>query len=93
MSIYKELSSSNEIDNIKGIRILQLDLNRKKTHCSDCNVRRMCKSSCPIKFPDEVFLQNCRVEKLWYGAIQNKAFELIFNEEVELMETGIESIT
>jgi len=83
---------AGKIDNIKGIRIIQLDLDRKKTHCSDCNVRRMCKSSCPIKFPDEVFLQNCRVEKIWYGAIQNKAFELIFNEEVELLETGIESI-
>ena len=80
------------INNLKGVRIIQLDLNRKKTHCSDCNVRRLCKSSCPIKFPDEVFLQNCRVEKIWYGAIQAKAFKLIFGEDVELLELGIENI-
>jgi len=80
------------ISNLKGIRILQLDLDRKKTHCSDCNVRRLCKSSCPIKFPDEVFMQNCRSEKVWYGAIQNKAFKLLFGEDVELLEIGIESI-
>lgn len=80
------------ISNLKGIRIVQLDLDRKKTHCSDCNVRRLCKSSCPIKFPDEVFIQNCRVEKTWYGAIQRKAFELLFGQSVELLETGIESI-
>lgn len=83
---------AGKIDNLKGIRIVQLDLNRKKTHCSDCNVRRLCKSSCPISFPDEVFLKNCRVEKVWYGNIQKKAFELIFGEEAELVELGIDEI-
>lgn len=83
---------AGKIDNLKGIRIIQLDLNRKKTHCSDCSVRRLCKSSCPITFPDNVFLQNCRVEKVWNGAIQHKAFELLFGQEVELLEMGIESI-
>jgi len=83
---------AGKIENLSTIRIIQLDLNRKKTHCADCNVRRLCKSSCPIKFPDEVFLQNCRVEKIWYGAIQAKAFKMIFGEDVELLELGIESI-
>jgi radical SAM protein with 4Fe4S-binding SPASM domain len=83
---------AGHINNLKGIRIVQLDLNRKKTHCADCNVRRLCKSSCPIEFPDEVFLQNCRVEKVWYGAIQNKALKLIFGEDVELVELGIQDI-
>lgn len=83
---------AGHINNLKGIRIVQLDLDRKKTHCADCNVRRLCKSSCPIEFPDEVFLQNCRVEKIWYGAIQNKALKLIFNEDVELVELGIKDI-
>ena len=83
---------AGHLNNLKGIRIVQLDLNRKKTHCADCNVRRLCKSSCPIEFPDEVFLQNCRVEKVWYGAIQNKALKLIFGEDVELLEIGIQDI-
>lgn len=83
---------AGSINNLKGIRIVQLDLNRKKTHCSDCNVRRLCKSSCPIEFPDEVFYQNCRNEKVYYGAIQNTAFKLLFGQEVELLELGIETI-
>jgi uncharacterized protein len=78
------------INNLKGVRILQLDLDRKNTHCSDCNVRRLCKSSCPIKFPDEVFLQNCRNEKVYYGAVQNTAFKLLFGEDAELLELGAE---
>ena len=87
-----EKFTAGTINNLKGIRIIQLDLDRKKTHCSDCNVRRLCKSSCPIKFPDEVFLQNCRNEKVYYGAIQNAALKLIFNEEVELVELGVEHL-
>jgi radical SAM protein with 4Fe4S-binding SPASM domain len=83
---------AGHINNLKGVRIVQLDLNRKKSHCADCNVRRLCKSSCPIEFPDEVFLQNCRAEKVWYGAIQNKALKLIFGEDVELVELGIKDI-
>lgn len=80
---------AGSISNLKGIRILQLDLDRKKTHCSDCSVRRLCKSSCPIKFPDEVFLQNCKNEKVYYGAIQNAALKLVFGEDVELLELGV----
>jgi len=78
------------ISQLKGIRILQLDLERKKSHCVSCNVRRLCKSSCPIKFPDEVFLQNCKNEKIWYGAVQKAALKLIFGEKVELLEIGLE---
>ena len=80
------------ITNLKGIRIVQLDLDRKGSHCLDCNVRRLCKSSCPIKFPDEVFMQNCRIEKVWNGVIQSKAFELLLGEQVELVELGIDKI-
>jgi hypothetical protein len=52
-------------------------------------VKRLCKSSCPIDFPTEVFLHNCRVEKIWFSAIQQNSFALLFGEEVELLETGI----
>lgn len=81
---------SGKIDNIKEVKIVSLDLDRKNTHCYTCPVRRLCKSSCPIKFPDEVFLHNCRVEKIWYSAIQQNAFSLLFNEDVELLEVGID---
>lgn len=79
------------INNLKGVKIIPLALERKKTHCHTCPVKRLCKSSCPIDFPDSTFLKNCAVEKIWYGAIQQTAFSLIFNEEVELLETGIEN--
>ena len=84
--------NAGKIDAIELAEVKHLDLNRKKEHCADCNVRRLCKSSCPIKFPDEVFLQNCKNEKVWYGAIQKKAFGMIFGTEPELVELGIEDI-
>jgi radical SAM protein with 4Fe4S-binding SPASM domain len=78
------------INNIKGVKIIPLALERKSSHCAPCPVRRLCKSSCPIDFPTSTFLKNCTVEKVWYGAIQQTAFELIFGEQVEILETGIE---
>lgn len=83
---------AGNINKIEVVQIHGLDLDRKKNHCADCHVRRLCKSSCPIKFPDEVFLHNCRVEKIWYGAIQQKSFELLFGEGVELQENGIQTL-
>lgn len=79
------------INDIKAVKIIPLALERKKTHCYTCPVRRLCKSSCPIDFPDTTFLKNCAVEKIWYSAIQQTGFSLIFGEEVELLETGIEN--
>lgn len=85
-----EKFTSGRIDNIKGIKIVGLNLERKDSHCAKCPVKRLCKSSCPIDFPDEVFLHNCRVEKIWYSAIQQNSFSLLFGEEVELLEVGID---
>jgi uncharacterized protein len=85
-----EKFTGGHINNLKGVKIIGLTLERKDTHCSKCPVKRLCKSSCPIDFPTEVFLHNCRVEKIWYSAIQQNAFSLLFGEEVELLETGIE---
>jgi radical SAM protein with 4Fe4S-binding SPASM domain len=87
-----EKFKGGHINNLKGVKIVQLDLDRKNEHCYTCPVRRLCKSSCPIKFPDEVFLHNCRVEKIWYSAIQQNAFSLLFNEPIELLETGLNEI-
>jgi uncharacterized protein len=83
---------AGSINNLKGIRIVQLDLKRKDTWCKDCHVKRLCKSNCPIEFPDKVFAQNCKGYKVWYGGILHKTFELIFGEPVELLENGIENI-
>ena len=87
-----EKYNGGHISNIKGIKIVSLALDRKKTHCSDCQVRRLCKSSCPIDFPTDVFLKNCRVEKIWYGSVQNAGFKMLFGSDVELKETGIASV-
>jgi radical SAM protein with 4Fe4S-binding SPASM domain len=73
------------LNKISEANIDALDLNRTSAHCAPCPNKKLCKSSCPIKFPDEVFLTNCRVEKVWYGEIQKAAFRLIFNEPVKMV--------
>jgi radical SAM protein with 4Fe4S-binding SPASM domain len=78
------------INNLKGIRIISLDLKRKESHCSSCYNIKTCRSSCPINLPNEVFLTNCRVEKIWYGEIQKAAFRFLLNDKVEMVETGMD---
>ena len=85
-----EKFTGGHINNLKGVKIIGMALERKDTHCYTCPVRRLCKSSCPIDFPTEVFLHNCRVEKIWFSAIQQNSFALLFGEEVELLETGLD---
>lgn len=87
-----EKFTGGHINNLKGVKIIGLTLERKDTHCYTCPVRRLCKSSCPIDFPTDVFLHNCRVEKIWYSAIQQNSFALLFGEEVELLENGLSEI-
>lgn len=70
------------INNIKGAHISALDFERRVGDCDNCEVRLLCKSGCPIKFPDETFMTNCRIEKIWYGEIQKAAFRLILNSPV-----------
>jgi hypothetical protein len=65
-------------------------MKRKESHCAPCHNIKICRSSCPITLPDEVFMTNCRVEKIWYGEIQKAAFRLLFNDTVEMVETGID---
>ena len=80
------------INNLKGVKIVQLNLDRKYNHCLNCPVKRLCKSSCPIDLPDVTFFKNCTVEKIWFSAVQQTAFRLIFGEKVELVETNVDSI-
>ena len=72
------------IKNIENVQIKALDLDRGD-HCNSCVNKKLCRSSCPLDLPDEVFLTNCRVEKVWYGEIQKAAFRFIFNEPVKLI--------
>ena len=81
---------NGHINNLKGIRIIQLDMKRKDTHCSSCHNKKTCRSSCPIDLPDEVFMTNCRIEKIWYGEIQKAAFRFLFNDTVEMVDTGLD---
>jgi radical SAM protein with 4Fe4S-binding SPASM domain len=80
------------INNIKGVRILTLNLTKKDTHCADCSNIKLCRSSCPLDLPTETFLTNCAVEKVWYGELQRAAFRFILNEQIASMESGIEKI-
>jgi len=72
------------ISNIQEAAVEGLDTN-KNPRCQDCKVKFLCNSGCPIVQPDEVFDINCALYKVHYGEIQNAAFELIFNDEVEYL--------
>ena len=72
---------SGKLTQLDNIEITGMDLDKKDSHCGTCHVKRLCKSSCPIAFPDKTFIKNCQAEKIWYGAIQLGAFALLFGEE------------
>ena len=74
------------ITKMKSIRIISIDMTRKESHCSTCINKKLCRSSCPLTLPDETFLTNCRVEKVWYGEIQKAAFRFIFNDKVKIVQ-------
>lgn len=69
---------------IKGIKIQRVNLNRDD-HCAPCEVRRLCKSSCPLDLGSATFLTNCAIEKTHYRAIQLAAFKLLFNSDIEMV--------
>jgi radical SAM protein with 4Fe4S-binding SPASM domain len=74
------------IEDLKNVRLKKIDLGRYERHCHKCPVYRLCKSNCPIEVPDEVFYQNCAIEKVWHRSIQDTAFKILFNSEVTLIE-------
>lgn len=67
---------------IKGIQIKRVDLNRDD-HCGTCEVRRLCKSSCPLDLGKAVHYTNCAIEKTHYREIQLAAMRILFGNEVE----------
>lgn len=79
------------VKNIKSIQIKSLNLDRG-SHCGSCVNNKLCKSSCPLDLPDETFLTNCRVEKVWYGEIQKAAFRFMLNDQVKMVSTSLNTI-
>lgn len=73
---------SGSLDDISSVLLKNLDLDRYEKHCNSCSVYRLCKSNCPITAPDHVFYENCANEKVWYGAVQNSAFKILFNSDI-----------
>jgi uncharacterized protein len=73
---------AGRLDDVTKVQIKGMDIARKKTHCMKCPVKRLCRSSCPIKFPDHVFYSNCALEKVWWGNIQLHAFKMLFGQKV-----------
>lgn len=70
---------------LKGIKIQQVNLNRDD-HCGTCEVRRLCKSSCPLDLGKAVHYTNCAIEKIHYRAIQLATFKLLFNSDVRMVK-------
>jgi uncharacterized protein len=85
---------SGHLDELDKVQVKNIDLDRKnrKDHCYNCPVFRICKSSCPINFDDDVFKTNCTIEKTLYSTMQQKAFSLLFNQEMKLDDWGLDEI-
>jgi uncharacterized protein len=85
---------SGHLTDLENVEIKNIDLERKnrKDHCFNCPVFRICKSSCPINFDDAVFKTNCAIEKTVYSTMQQKAFGLLFNQEMKLEDYGLDEI-
>jgi uncharacterized protein len=84
--------NAGKLDDLKSVRVTGLDLKRRHEHCHGCNVKRLCKSSCPIKYPDHVFSSNCALEKVWRGNVQLGSLRLIFGQGVKINRVGMKSI-
>lgn len=79
------------LKSIKSIEIKSLKLD-KGSHCGSCVVNKLCRSSCPLDLPDETFMTNCRVEKVWYSEIQKSAFRFLLNDHVKMISTSLSAI-
>lgn len=77
------------VNNLKGVRVVSLNLTRSVGHCTNCVNIKLCRSSCPLSLPTETFLTNCRAEKIWYGEIQKAAFRFIFNQKIIQIEEAV----
>lgn len=67
----------------KGIKIKNVKFDRDD-HCGTCEVRTLCKSSCPLDLGERAWYTNCAIEKTHYREIQRAALKVLFNAEIEL---------
>jgi radical SAM protein with 4Fe4S-binding SPASM domain len=81
------------IETIDTVVIKDITLDRNETHCKDCAIFRLCHSTCPITIPYPVFLKNCDAEKAFYTEKQRMALRVLLDQEVELEDWGLESIS
>lgn len=72
------------IDDFSLVGVVGLDTN-KVDRCQTCRVKFLCNSGCPIRQSQEVFDTNCALYKVHFGAIQDAAFEYIFNSPVKYL--------
>jgi len=79
---------SGHVNDLKNVKLVGINLDRED-FCGTCPVYRLCKSSCPLDLGSAVFHTNHAVEYVHYSQIQQTAFKLLFNSEIELLERGI----
>jgi uncharacterized protein len=84
---------SGTISELEKAELKKVNLSRYDKHCKVCPVYRLCKSNCPINVPKDVFLTNCAVEKVYNKAVQRATLKMLFGEEVELKESGLNETT
>lgn len=84
---------SGKLAELDKVELKKVDFSRYDKHCKVCPVYRLCKSNCPITVPDEIFLTNCAVEKVFHKAIQRGSLKVLFGDDIELIESGLNEDT
>jgi radical SAM protein with 4Fe4S-binding SPASM domain len=87
---------SGHMSNIHEVRLVGLDMARKKSPvrgCLKCPVRKQCSGSCPLKLSDETFEKNCAIEKTFYLGFMETALQLVLRcDTIVWLEHGIEHL-
>lgn len=76
---------TGSIEDLSGVKLHSLSLNRYGTQCGSCVVYRQCKSNCPIEVNEAVFQTNCKSHKAFYKEIQKAAFSLLTDTTVKYL--------
>jgi|LakMenEpi03Aug12_release.lakeMendotaPanAssembly.Ray.scaffolds.fasta_scaffold257618_2 uncharacterized protein len=78
---------SGNISKIEETSLYRLNLDRNTGNCDTCQVKLLCKRSCPLPLSKQSFDRNCGVEKVWYTEILLAALNIVFDDEVVLVES------
>jgi|LWDU01.1.fsa_nt_gi radical SAM protein with 4Fe4S-binding SPASM domain len=90
-------SRSGHISDIDNVVIVGFNPHRKKDEgyrgCNSCVAKKQCNGSCPLKFNQETFEKNCRIEKVLYTNMLEAALKLVFQcSEITWLRHGIPHI-